>query len=36
MTINNFDKIYCLSLTSAKERYDNCLKQFNELNTQTI
>lgn len=32
MTINNFDKIYCLSLTSAKERYDNCLKQFNELN----
>lgn len=32
MTINDFDKIYCLSLTSEKERYNNCVKQFNKLN----
>lgn len=32
MTINDFDKIYCLSLTNEKDRYNNCIKQFNNIN----
>lgn len=32
MSIHDFDKIYCLSLTNEIDRYNNCVNQFNKLN----
>ncbi len=32
MKILDFDKIYCLNLSSRKDRYNNCVKEFNKIN----